>query len=355
MVRRWAPETGGWGRIEQTMSAFDRSGIGTQSGDPGGGSAGRREDGVTFVIPTKDRAALLAGTLRSVKEQTREAAMVIVCDDGSTEDVESVARRAGAIHLRNERGDWGAAGARNAGLAEVDTPFVWFLDSDDLLLPDAVESLHGALAHAEEAPFAYGQALNGARDDGRWRPAGLIATYPDEHRDLLASIYVRDSVPMSCALVRTAEARNVGGFDPSMWYGEDHLFWIRLVQRGTPMYVAAPVGVHRVHSSNRYTPLAALPDNLRVAAIGETDPRLAAHRPRRNGVLLVESVSDALHRRRLDRAFEVLWRLVIRQRKRLTILRSAIWHTRQRRHDYRQSLALWADRADLRAWLASFR
>jgi glycosyltransferase involved in cell wall biosynthesis len=338
------------------MSAFALSGMGAQSAESGGSSGGPPKDGVTFVIPTKDRATLLAETLRSVKEQTHRAAAVIVCDDGSTEDVESVAGRAGAIHLRNERGDWGAAGARNAGLAKVETPLVWFLDSDDLLLPDAVERLHRALTDARQgAPFAYGQALHGARDGGRWRPAGLMATYPDERRDSLTSIYVRDSVPLSCALVRTAEARGVGGFDPSTWFSQDHLFWIRLAQRGTPVYVAEPIGVHRLHSPNLYTPLGALHDNLRIAAIGETDRRLAAHRPRRHGVLLVESLSDAVHRRRVDRAVEVLWRLLIRQRKRLTIVRSAIWRARQRRHAYRQSIALWDDRADIRAWLASFR
>jgi glycosyltransferase involved in cell wall biosynthesis len=311
---------------------------------------------VTFVIPTKDRAALLTETLRSVREQTRQAAAVIVCDDGSTEDVASVARQAGAIHLRNEGGGWGAAGARNAGLAEVETPFVWFLDSDDLLLPDAVERLHRALTRAgEHAPFSYGQAFHGERDGGGWRPAGLMATYPDELRDLLASIYVRDSVPLSCALVRTTKAREVGGFDPSIWFSQDHLFWIRLVQRGSPAYVAAPIGIHRVHSANLHSPLVALSDNLRIAAIGETDPRLAPHRPRRNGVLLVESVSDAVHRRRPGRALEALWRLLIRPRKRLMILRTAVWHVRARRDDYTRGVVLWTNRADLKAWLASFR
>jgi hypothetical protein len=181
-----------------------------------------------------------------------------------------------------------------------------------------------------------------------------MATYPDERRDFLASLYVRDSVPLSCALVRTAEARKVGGFDSSIQFTQDHLFWIRLAQRGSSVDVADLVGVHRVHPRNLHTPLVALSDSIRVATIGESDPRLAAHLPRRNGVLLVESVSDALHCHRPDRAFGVLWRLLIRQRKRLMILRAAIWHARQRRHDYREGVALWGDRADLRAWLASF-
>jgi GT2 family glycosyltransferase len=337
------------------MSARGSFTIRPQSAKARGSSDELRDAGVTFVIPAKDRAALLAETLRSVREQTRRAEAVIVCDDGSTEDVEGVANEAEAIVLRNERGDWGSAGARNAGLAEVKTAFVWFLDSDDLLLPDAVDRLYRALVAAGDAPFAYGDALQAHRQGGRWQPWDLMATTRAERRNLLSSIYVRNTVPSPCALVRTDAAREVGGFDPGATYSEDHLFWIRLAQRGMAVYVAEPVGIYRRHSAGRHTPLAALPDNLRIAAIGESDPRLGPHRPARYGVLLLETVSDCLHRKRPDLALGVLWRLLIRQPNRLAIARSAGRHFRWRRHAHREALALWRDRPDIREWLASFR
>jgi glycosyltransferase involved in cell wall biosynthesis len=327
-----------------------------QSADRASGSGARPEGGVTFVIPAKDRADLLAETLRSVREQTMQAAEVVVCDDGSAEDVESVARSAQATYLRNDAGDWGAGGARNAGLAAVKTPFVWFLDSDDLLLPDALARLHAALTEAGGgAPFAYGQALNGAREDGRWRPEGLLMAWPDELQDPFPAIFARNTVPSSFVLTRASAARAVGGFDPTARLSQDHLFWIRLAERGSPVYVPEPIGIYRLHAGNRHTPLSALPYNLRIADMGRSDPRLAAQRPKRNGVLLVETVGDAVNRRRPDIASKLVWRLLLTQPRRLTIARSAVWHFRRRRESYRRALELWAERADIRAWLGSFR
>ena len=179
--------------------------------------------------------------------------------------------------------------------------------------------------------------------------------WPDELRDPLPAIFARNTVPSSFVLTRTAAARAVGGFDPTAKLSQDHLFWIRLAQLGSPVYVPEPIGIYRLHPGNRHSPLAALPYNLRIAAMGQSDPRLAAQTPKRNGVLLVETVSDAVNRRRPDIAAKLLWRLLLSQPRRLTIARSAVWHFRRRRESYRRALELWAERADIRTWLASFR
>ncbi len=328
-----------------------------QSADRVSGSGARTDDGVTFVIPAKNRADLLAETLRSVQEQTMRAAEVVVCDDGSTEDVEGVARAAGATYLRNDAGDWGAGGARNAGLAAVETPLVWFLDSDDLLLPSALARLHAALTEAGEGvPFAYGQALNGAKEDGRWRPAGLLMAWPDELRDPLPIHLRAQHGPL---VVRPHPHSGRSGRRRLRFDGE--------VEPGSslldpPGGACARRSMCRSRSAstasiagNRHTPLAALPYNLRIAAMGQSDPRLAAQRPKRNGVLLVETLGDAVNRRRPGTAMKLLWRLLLSQPRRLTIARSAVWHFRRRRESYRRALELWAERADIRAWLGSFR
>src|SRR5919204_6512245 len=113
---------------------------------------------VTVVIPVRDRAALLAETLRSVAEQSAPAGELIVADDGSRDDSAAVAERAGARVLRRAEGGWGAAGARNAALEAATGARILFLDSDDLLVPTALERLGPALDAAPDAPFAYGRA-----------------------------------------------------------------------------------------------------------------------------------------------------------------------------------------------------
>ena len=129
---------------------------------------------ISVVIPTKDRAALLAQTLRSVAEQTVRVGDVIVADYGSTDSTSELLRQAGATHVCNPAGGWGPAAARNAGLARVETEFVTFVDSDDLLLPGAIESLLLALGRRQDAPFSFGQGLAAARLADGWAPHGSI-------------------------------------------------------------------------------------------------------------------------------------------------------------------------------------
>ena len=208
---------------------------------------------VTVAIPARNRASLLQATLRTVAAQTVAPAEIIVADDGSTDATQAVAEASGARVLSKRGGGWGSAGARNAALAEASGEFIFFLDSDDLLLPIALERLGGALLSAPGAPFAYGRALAASRESDGWRPEGLIAPISDPSADPFAVLFARNAVPACGALVRTEEARAVGGYDETMPFSEDQDFFVRLALRGDPVSVPEVVAVHRRHPGNKQT------------------------------------------------------------------------------------------------------
>ncbi|MFL5825007.1 MAG: glycosyltransferase family 2 protein, partial [Thermoleophilaceae bacterium] len=310
---------------------------------------------VTVVIPVKDRPELLRQTLRSVAEQTQPPAEVVVADDGSTDSTPEVAREDGARVIRNAEGGWGPSAARNAGLAEVRTPYVAFLDSDDLLLPGAHEVLRGALERDPAAPFAYGQAIAAGRDGDAWRLEGVIAARPDELRDPVAAIFVRNHVPSSGALARTEEVRAIGGYDQGLVFDEDHDLWIRLGARGRPAHVEEVVAIHRRHPGNRGNPLDAIEDELAVVSRADSHDGLAAHRPDRLGVLLCEVAIGAVHRRSLRELAGGVSKLLVRQPRRLRIMRTSATYFSARRASGRQGERLWQERTDIRHWLSGYR
>ena len=99
---------------------------------------------VSIVVPTKDRRALLADTIQSVRAQTYGNWELIVADDrssdGSAEFVRELARqdrRIKLVSLSNER--VGAPAARNAGVRDSSGSLIIFLDSDDLLAPSCLQ------------------------------------------------------------------------------------------------------------------------------------------------------------------------------------------------------------------------
>jgi len=104
----------------------------------------------SVVVPVRNRPDLLARTLETLTSQDcpPDDYEIIVCDDGSTDDLTAVvARFAGSpVIMRLERqAPTGPAAARNLGIRVARAPVVIFVDSDVLVDPALIRSLMGAL------------------------------------------------------------------------------------------------------------------------------------------------------------------------------------------------------------------
>jgi GT2 family glycosyltransferase len=92
---------------------------------------------VSVIIPCFNAEPYIGETLESVFAQSWPNIELIVVDDGSTDNSESVIRNTKQVCLiRQERR--GAAAARNRGLAQSSGEFIQFLDADDILDPDKI-------------------------------------------------------------------------------------------------------------------------------------------------------------------------------------------------------------------------
>lgn len=88
----------------------------------------------SIIIPTYNRANLIAGAIKSVLDQSFSKFELIIVDDGSTDNTEEVVRSFSDIRIRyykkiNEE----RAVARNFGINKANGEYITFLDSDDIL------------------------------------------------------------------------------------------------------------------------------------------------------------------------------------------------------------------------------
>ncbi|MFE2416146.1 mycofactocin biosynthesis glycosyltransferase MftF [Streptomyces hokutonensis] len=183
----------------------------------------------TVVVPVRDRPRQLTRLLSSVGG----GPPVIVVDDASRNPkaVAAVAAEHGA-RLLPLTTNVGPAGARNAGLRLVTTPFVVFADSDIVLAPDTVPTL---LRHFADPAVAMAVP----------RITGLPSAAPtwiERYENARSSLDlgahpagVRPGSPVSWASTACVVARIdtlAEGFDEGMRVGEDvDLCW-RLIERG---------------------------------------------------------------------------------------------------------------------------
>jgi glycosyltransferase involved in cell wall biosynthesis len=308
---------------------------------------------VTVVIPAHDRGDLLRLTLDSVLEQAPQPEIVVV-DDASRDDTAELLGAYDVTVVTNRGPAWGAAGARNAGLERVRTAFVAFVDSDDLLLPGALARLAAALDGAREAPFAFGCGLAAHLEPTQgWEPEGLIAPLRSElAAPACCSLYVRNYVPSSGALVRTEQARAAGAYDVERKQTEDLDFWLRLCRLGDPVYVPELVLVYRRHQGNRYGAELALECTNAITGMADADPRLMACRPERLGAVLCEEALEALKRHRLRSVFDAWRRAHGADPDTPRVLRACARHFRRHRRAGALGREVWEGSPELRAWLA---
>jgi len=100
---------------------------------------------VSVVVPTHNRSALLAMTLRSVLRQQSVDLEVIVVDEASTDETSVMLAALGDTRVRVIRHDtpqWLAA-ARNHGAAEARGEWLAFIDDDDLYSRPADDMVEG--------------------------------------------------------------------------------------------------------------------------------------------------------------------------------------------------------------------
>jgi glycosyltransferase involved in cell wall biosynthesis len=204
---------------------------------------------VSVVIPTRDRRALLERALGTALAQRDVAVEAIVVDDGSDDGTASYLAALDderVVVLRHDEPQ-GVARARNAGVAAARSPWIAFLDDDDLWAPT---KLAAQLEAIEATPGAEWACTGAVIVDGDLRPVwGQRLREPAAAPRRLLSYNV---VPggASGVLASAALVRRLGCFDEALSVFADWDLWIRLSQTSALAYADAPLVGYVLHGAN---------------------------------------------------------------------------------------------------------
>tara|TARA_B100000378_G_scaffold25350_1_gene19384 strand:- start:979 stop:1998 length:1020 start_codon:yes stop_codon:yes gene_type:complete len=220
---------------------------------PGSASADDVAPLISVVIPSYNRAHLIGETLESVAASTWRPIEIVVADDGSADETATVVRAFADRHrdlaIRYlERPHEGENYARNAGVAAASGAFIFFLDSDDLLQPDALTILMREMEDPE-LPYCVAQL---AETDA----AGSII-YAEGFSD---STLDYDGVVGShwstiVTLYRSELLDRLGAFNAGLTLGEDKEFLWRIIAGADRPGKVIPdiVALRRNHGTGQLT------------------------------------------------------------------------------------------------------
>lgn len=200
---------------------------------------------ISIVIPVKDRGHLIGRCLDSVSVQTITPAQVIVVDNGSSDNTFETVRKWGADHpclnltLLSECSP-GASAARNRGLREVTSEYVYFFDSDDEMHPTLLEKAIKAIGDADLI-YWKGEVVG---LDGKIYPKSF-------HTDSLLRRHMYNALlSTQLFMCRTSLVREVGGWEEKAAVWNDWELGIRLAMSEAKKVSLAETLV-RIHAQEK--------------------------------------------------------------------------------------------------------
>jgi len=125
---------------------------------------------VSVIIPSYNYAHKLSDCISSINNQSFKASEVIVVDDGSTDNTESVMqeikRNTPELQISYiKKANGGVATARNLGAKNAKSKYLCFIDADDALEPDFFKVCVNALENDKALYLAY-TGLRWIKQDG---------------------------------------------------------------------------------------------------------------------------------------------------------------------------------------------
>lgn len=208
---------------------------------------------LSIVIPVKNREKLILRALDSAYNQSYRPIRLIVVDndsnDGTVAAVEQWKERHESedfsIKIVSEKRP-GAAAARNRGLLEVDTDYMLFFDSDDVMLPELAITVMEAFDRDKKLDLIY------------WRTAYINSKEEVRPRrfarfDLLRRHIYNAVLSTQAYALRTSFIKRIGGWNASLMAWNDWELGLRILLNEPNMKGVFRVLVHIYPQENSIT------------------------------------------------------------------------------------------------------
>lgn len=210
---------------------------------------------VSILMPLYNAELWIEESIRSCKEQTYGNWELIVVDDGSTDSsadiVERLASEDHRIRLYRQQ-NAGASAARNEAFRHCSGDYVMYLDADDLMSPNKIESQIKALESAPKNSIAtcpWEEFWDKPSNSQTSRP--IYHDY-DKPTDLLIEMWSEGSfLQTSCYLVPRDLISCSKGWNKKITLNDDGEFFCRILANTSKIVFAsnAIVNYRRGHSS----------------------------------------------------------------------------------------------------------
>ena len=184
---------------------------------------------VSIVTPSYNQGRFIRRTIESVLSQSYPRVEYVVIDGGSTDETVDILRSYGSRLRWISEKDHGQSHAINKGMDMLTGEILAYLNSDDVLAPDAVAK---AVSYFEQNPncsMIYGRAHYIDADDN---VTGDYYTKPFSPAELINDCMICQPA----VFWRYEIASIIGKFNENLHYTMDYEYWLRMMNAGATIY-----------------------------------------------------------------------------------------------------------------------
>jgi glycosyltransferase involved in cell wall biosynthesis len=207
----------------------------------------------SMIVRTYNRPDRLAECLGCLADQIYHDFEAVVVNDAGCDVhpiLESFNGRLKFIYVLNEI-NRGRTAALNIGIFHANGRYIGFLDDDDVVYPDHLQTLVPP-ALERNLPVVYSDVKNVTFErnpqTGEWRRVQeqLVYSFDFERNNFLLANYI----PVNCLLIRRDCFDEVGPFDESLLVYEDWDYLIRLSRKYDFVHIPKITGEYRRRDDN---------------------------------------------------------------------------------------------------------
>jgi glycosyltransferase involved in cell wall biosynthesis len=212
---------------------------------------------ITIVTPSFNQAAYLERTIVSVLDQGYPNLEYIVMDGGSTDgSADIIHRYADRLAYWRRGPDDGQAGAIADGFARGTGEILAWVNSDDLLLPGALEAVGRFFAEhgEEECVTGWSMMIDAAGQPMRSR-VGLPSCLCGGQSSFRSLLLHGCTFCQPSAFWRACVYRAVGGLDRSLQFSFDYDLFLRLARRRRLANLKRFLSCFRLHDASKTSTL----------------------------------------------------------------------------------------------------
>ncbi len=225
-----------------------------------------RDPLVSVIMPTFNRLQWLRPAVQSVLDQTLQDWELVIADDGSDEPTREYLRALAAdpgcrdrVRVLFLEHSGNPSAALNAALREARASDVAFIDSDDLWLPEKLETQLASLRAQPALEWSYTRAVlvDGAGVPMAGRRA-LCRPRGDGAGILPALLRGDSGITQSSVVARREAVARAGGYPEDLPICGNYALYVRLASQGEVDYLDAPLTLIRRHGEHHCNEISGL-------------------------------------------------------------------------------------------------